>query len=169
MSAAFDRGESRPAPQSKPPDDKPAEPAVGSQMLDQILELALGGSPQAGFVEPEDVTAMRQVARSLAGQPFSLEPVVVELIHAVLHLQFHKGRNSFVDSSRHGSANRYNALRRSVGTRATRSIVGRIVSQIAMSTISKNREQLIDECQGLVRSLALKIQKGLPPTWSWTI
>jgi RNA polymerase sigma factor for flagellar operon FliA len=31
-----------------------------------------------------------------------------------------------------------------------------------MSTISKNREQLIDECQGLVRSLALKIQKGLP-------
>jgi RNA polymerase sigma factor FliA len=31
-----------------------------------------------------------------------------------------------------------------------------------MSTISKSREQLIDECQGLVRSLALKIQKGLP-------
>jgi RNA polymerase sigma factor FliA len=31
-----------------------------------------------------------------------------------------------------------------------------------MSLGTKNREQLIDECQGLVRSLALRIQKGLP-------
>ena len=59
-------------------------------MLDQILELALGGAPQAGFVEPEDVTAMRKVAKSLAGHSFALEPVVVELIHAVLQLQFQK-------------------------------------------------------------------------------
>jgi RNA polymerase sigma factor for flagellar operon FliA len=31
-----------------------------------------------------------------------------------------------------------------------------------MTTVLKNRELLIAECQGLVRSLALKIQKGLP-------
>ncbi len=31
-----------------------------------------------------------------------------------------------------------------------------------MAAISKTREQLIDQCQGLVRSLALRIQKGLP-------
>lgn len=31
-----------------------------------------------------------------------------------------------------------------------------------MSVLVNNREQLIDQCQGLVRSLALKIQKGLP-------
>jgi len=31
-----------------------------------------------------------------------------------------------------------------------------------MSVLANNREQLIDQCQGLVRSLALKIQKGLP-------
>lgn len=96
MSAAFHRGDSGQSRQ--PADDLPAksaeksaaEPAVGSQMLDQILELALGGAPQAGFVEPEDVTAMRKVAKSLAGHSFSLEPVVVELIHAVLQIQFQK-------------------------------------------------------------------------------
>jgi len=96
MSAAFHRGEPGSAPQ--PADDLPAQPAagssdapaVGSQMLDQILELALGGSPQAGFVEPDDVTALRKVARQLAGKSFGLEPVVVELIHAVLQLQFDK-------------------------------------------------------------------------------
>lgn len=92
MSAAFHRGDSGQSRQ--PADDLPAkpaqEPAVGSEMLDQILELALGGAPQAGFVEPEDVTAMRKVAKNLAGQSFALEPVVVELIHAVLQLQFQK-------------------------------------------------------------------------------
>jgi len=31
-----------------------------------------------------------------------------------------------------------------------------------MAAISKTREQLIDQCQGLVRSLAVKIQRGLP-------
>ena len=91
MSAAFHRGDSGPAPQSRQPADEPeAKPAVGSEMLDQILELALGGSPQAGFVEPDDVTAMRKVAKTLAGQSFALEPVVVELIHAVLQVQFRK-------------------------------------------------------------------------------
>jgi hypothetical protein len=96
MPAAFRRDESGSTPQ--PADDRPAqpaadssdEPAVGSQMLDQILELALGGSPQAGFVEPDDVTALRQVAKRLAGNSFALEPVVVELMHAVLQLQFEK-------------------------------------------------------------------------------
>jgi hypothetical protein len=96
MSAAFHRGDSGQSRQ--PADDLPAkpaakptdEPAVGSQMLDQILELALGGAPQAGFVEPEDVTAMRKVAKKLAGHSFALEPVVVELIQAVLQLQFEK-------------------------------------------------------------------------------
>ena len=48
----------------------------------------MGGAPQAGFVEPDDVTAMRKVAKSLAGHSFSLEPVVIELIQAVLQLQF---------------------------------------------------------------------------------
>lgn len=91
MTAALNRGDSRPEPQGKPSTEEPAaEPAVGSHMLDQILELAAGGSPKAGFVEPDDVTALREVARSLAGQPFALEPVVVELIQAVLQLQFQK-------------------------------------------------------------------------------
>ena len=96
MSAAFHRGDSGQSRQpaddlpAKPAEESSAEPAVGSEMLDQILELALGGAPQAGFVEPDDVTAMRKVAKSLAGHSFSLEPVVIELIQAVLQLQFQK-------------------------------------------------------------------------------
>ncbi len=33
---------------------------------------------------------------------------------------------------------------------------------MTMALVTKNREQLIDECQGLVRSLAAQIQKSLP-------
>ena len=94
MCPAFDRGESGSVPRGEIPaaaSNEPADdPAVGSHMLDQILELTSGGEPRAGFVEAADVAAMREVANALAGQPFSLEPVVVELIHAVLELQFHK-------------------------------------------------------------------------------
>jgi hypothetical protein len=94
MCPAFDRGNSGSAPRgelpSAPANEPQDDPAVGSHMLDQILELTSGGEPKAGFVEPADVAAMRDVAKALGGQPFSLEPVVVELIHAVLELQFQK-------------------------------------------------------------------------------
>jgi hypothetical protein len=92
MFSAYNRGEPGPTPRPAAPSEGKAEsePAVGSHMLDQILELTSGGEPRAGFVEPADVLAMREVAKTLAGQPFALEPVVVELIYAVLELQFHK-------------------------------------------------------------------------------
>lgn len=89
MSSAFNRGDSRPTPRPAEPEPAP-ESAVGSHMLDQILELASGGSLRAGFVEPDDVLAMREVAKTLAGEPFTLEPVAVELIRAVLNVQFQK-------------------------------------------------------------------------------
>jgi hypothetical protein len=59
-------------------------------MLDQILSLTSGGAPQAGFVEASDVQPLLDVARSLASVPFVLEPVAIELIHAVLQVQFQK-------------------------------------------------------------------------------
>jgi hypothetical protein len=93
MSSAFNRGDSRPAPQSETPAQEPAsEPAVGSRMLDQILALTAGGPPKTGFVEPDDLRAMRDVAKTLAGQPFSREPVVSELINAILQVQFQKAQ-----------------------------------------------------------------------------
>lgn len=61
-------------------------------MLDQILALTAGGPPKIGFVEPDDVRAMRDVAKTLAGQPFSREPVVSELINAILQVQFQKAQ-----------------------------------------------------------------------------
>ena len=36
------------------------------------------------------------------------------------------------------------------------------VGEITMAAITPTREQLIAQCQGLIRSLAVKIQKGLP-------
>jgi hypothetical protein len=93
MSSAFNRGDSRPAPQSESPAKEPAaEPAVGARMLDQILALMAGGSPEAGFVEPDDLRAIREVAKNLAGQPFSRDPVVSDLIHAILQVQFQKAQ-----------------------------------------------------------------------------
>jgi hypothetical protein len=90
MSSAFDRGDSHPPRSESPAKEPAAEPAVGSSMLEQILALTSGSSPAAGFVEPGDVEALREVAKSLSGQSFSLEPVAIELIHAMLQVQFQK-------------------------------------------------------------------------------
>jgi hypothetical protein len=59
-------------------------------MLDQILALTEGGSANVGFVEPDDLRAMREVAQKFAGQPFSLKPVVMEMMHAILQIQLQK-------------------------------------------------------------------------------
>lgn len=89
MSSA-DRSPQSRAPQSSERDASAARPAVGAHMLEQILSLTSGDTPQAGFVEATDVQAVTDVARQLAGQPFSLEPVAVELVHAMLLAQFRK-------------------------------------------------------------------------------
>jgi hypothetical protein len=68
----------------------PGDPAVGSHLLDQILTLSEGGIPKAGFVEPNDVGVLASVAQRLAGRPFGLEPVAIELVHAMLQVQFEK-------------------------------------------------------------------------------
>jgi hypothetical protein len=59
-------------------------------MLEQILAASSGGLPAAGFVEPSDVQPLAEVARRLAGQPFELEPVAIELVQAMLAVQFEK-------------------------------------------------------------------------------
>jgi hypothetical protein len=59
-------------------------------MLEQILSARTGGAPDKGFVEPADVEALEAVARKLAGRPFALEPVAVELVFAMIEVQFHK-------------------------------------------------------------------------------
>jgi len=93
MSSAFHRRDSQPGTDARAsvrPHEPDGAPAIGSHMLDQILSLTSGGTPQAGFVEPSDVQPLLDVARSLASVPFVLEPVAVELIHAVLQVQFQK-------------------------------------------------------------------------------
>jgi hypothetical protein len=93
MSSAFHRGNSQSAANARA-SERQAEPeagaALGSHMLDQILSLTSGGAPRAGYVEATDVQPLLEVARNLASVPFVLEPVAVELIHAVLQAQFSK-------------------------------------------------------------------------------
>jgi hypothetical protein len=90
MSGSANRGESQRPLDSRDDDSPPTPPAVGSHMLEQILSAHSGGAPDKGFVEPADVEALERVARKLAGQPFALEPVAVELVHGMLEVQFHK-------------------------------------------------------------------------------
>jgi len=94
MSSAFQRGDSPARADVPGAADRETAPskdaALGSQMLDQILSLTKGNAPPAGFIEREDVAALFGVARRLAGQPFVLEPVAIELIQAVVQVQFQK-------------------------------------------------------------------------------
>ncbi len=96
MSSAFNHGNSRPAPQPAAAQETPAQPTspqpVGSRMLDQVLASTRGQSPAAGFVEPSDVDALRAVVEALRDQPFALEPVARELVHAMLEVQFRKAQ-----------------------------------------------------------------------------
>jgi len=87
MSQAPDRGEPRGATEHEQQDP---EPTLGAHMLEQILAISAGGLPQAGFVEPADVQALVDVARQLAGRGFALDPVAIELVHAMLRVQFEK-------------------------------------------------------------------------------
>ncbi len=64
--------------------------AVGSHLLEQILRATAGDTPSKGFVESADARALEAVAQKLAGRPFDLEPVAVELVHAMLEVQFTK-------------------------------------------------------------------------------
>jgi hypothetical protein len=91
MSSAFERGDQSPREQHEtqagPADE---EPIVGPRMLDQILALTAGNAPAASVAEGRDITALRAIAKQLAGQPFALRPVVVELIYVIVQVEFEK-------------------------------------------------------------------------------
>ncbi|HEX3727615.1 MAG TPA: hypothetical protein VHV08_15280 [Pirellulales bacterium] len=88
MSSAFERSDRPPLGEREIPPDQADEPKAGSPMLDQILALTADSSPPAGGVEGRDVAALRAVAQQWTGHPFALHPVVVELIHAIVQVEF---------------------------------------------------------------------------------
>ena len=53
---------------------------------------------------------MREVAKTLAGEPFTLEPVAVELIRAVLNVQFQKAGIPPATVRGHGTPDRRHAV-----------------------------------------------------------
>lgn len=82
MASAFDRGDERDVARPK----SGAEPGPpGAHILEQIL--AQTSDSATPLEDSEDLRALIAVAHQFAGQPLTLDPVAVELIHAVLGVQ----------------------------------------------------------------------------------
>jgi hypothetical protein len=56
-------------------------------LLDQVLRQTALASASEGPADPATLAALAEVARRYAGEPFALEPVAVELVHASLTSQ----------------------------------------------------------------------------------
>lgn len=105
MAPAFDRegaGSRKPdAAGERRQDKSPGEEVVDRALLEKVIEqtlLSLGGSEPSS---PEDLAALREVARRHSGRLFGLEPVAVEMVEAVLrdqleHLRTHQSRRAMV-------------------------------------------------------------------------
>jgi hypothetical protein len=63
-------------------------PAASPDSLDRILDHTLNAAAAPGSIDPGDLAAFRDAARTHVGQPFSYEPVAVELVFAALCRQF---------------------------------------------------------------------------------
>ena len=90
MSSAYNPGEfaSAPRPDAEPP-AAPVEQPSDSGVLDQVL--AQSSTPAFPVGEPLDIgdmEAMREVAQLFRGQPLTLDPITIELIHSSLRSRF---------------------------------------------------------------------------------
>jgi hypothetical protein len=63
-----------------------ADPA-NRELLDRVLEQTLARINEGQLFEEPDMNALKEVARRHRGQPFSLEPVALELVKAALKPQ----------------------------------------------------------------------------------
>jgi len=65
------------------------EPAADPRLLQRVLEWAEATLRSEDPLEVADIEAIRQVARRHPHAPLALQPMVVELVQAVLQAQFH--------------------------------------------------------------------------------
>ena len=75
----------------RPADSAPGKANVrqsSDNVLDSVLAQSGGSSEGTGFLAPGQMEAAREAARKFRGQPFTLEPVLVEFIHASFAVQF---------------------------------------------------------------------------------
>lgn len=84
---ALDRSAGR-RPREEPAAGEPVpDPAVLESVLRETLETSVGDSSEEPLTDGE-MEALKDVARRYPGQLFSLEPVAIDLVEAMLHQQF---------------------------------------------------------------------------------
>ena len=75
-----------------PPDPReqeiPPGEATQKRLLEQVLRQTALASMSEEAMDAQHLESLRGVAKRLQGQPFTLQPVAVELVHATLQPQF---------------------------------------------------------------------------------
>jgi len=64
--------------------DAKSRPPVDPELLEDVLRQILMGGDQAAAADPEAVAALKHLGERYLGHPFELDPLVVELVRAVL-------------------------------------------------------------------------------------
>ncbi len=86
--------------ETPPGAEGPAAPISLDSVLERTERLLSGNEP----LEVADIEAVRDVARRYPNEPLSLEPIVVELVRAILHVHFRalpSWHSAWHDASRH--------------------------------------------------------------------
>lgn len=69
-------------------------PTPDRALLETVLRQTLASCTSDDPTDTADMEAVEQVARRRRGQPFALDPVVVELVEAMLQAEFHVKPNA---------------------------------------------------------------------------
>ncbi|HWA97557.1 MAG TPA: hypothetical protein VG713_03670 [Pirellulales bacterium] len=85
MFSPFPSGDAAPRPE--PSSHEPAEP--NPEALERILDQTLRSAQDPAG--PDDPTMFDEVARAHAGEPFTVEPIAVDLVRAALRSQMNAG------------------------------------------------------------------------------
>jgi hypothetical protein len=67
---------------------QPTPQSDDSELMQQVLEETLAATNGSQPMNPREMQALADVARRHPGQAFSLDPVAIELVSAVLNTQF---------------------------------------------------------------------------------
>lgn len=82
-------------PSDQPPADH--EKASDGGLLEQVLQETLFGSGAAGLLDEPLLAALVEVARRHPGRPLSLDPVMVDLVQAIVRINLGQYSRSDAD------------------------------------------------------------------------
>ena len=88
MSSGFGRQDDA---AKRPTESSPRSPDIrqsNDHLLERVLSQAGSDAAPTGFFAPGQLEAARAAARKYRGQPFTLDPALIEFIHAALAVQF---------------------------------------------------------------------------------